>query len=66
MSNKPNRLDVLYVLTLLVCAIIMCVCLNAFGCFSSSHSSSKWDSLSDTEKANAEWAYNVQQAINGK
>lgn len=31
----------------------------------SSSSGRKWSDLSDQEKANAKWAYNVQQYING-
>ena len=33
---------------------------------SGSSSGRKWSDLSDVEKANAKWAYNAQQAINGR
>lgn len=46
--------------------VVLIVASMLAACSSSSSSGKKWGDLSDVEKANAKWAYQVQQGIKGK
>lgn len=57
--EKVKQWGIMAVVVLLVASLLA-------ACSSSSSSGKKWGDLSDVEKANAKWAYQVQQHINGK
>lgn len=62
MDNKNNNSGAVGIIAL---AIIMGILLSM--CSSDSGSSGrKWSDLSEVEKANARWAYEVQQGIKGR
>ena len=59
--EKVKQWGIMAVVVLIVASLLV-----ACGGRSSSSSGKKWSDLSDVEKANAKWAYQVQQGIKGK
>ena len=54
-------------LRIIASVLAIAALLSAYGCSGTGSSSGKkWSDLSPQEQANAKWAYEAQQAINGK
>lgn len=52
-----------YIWIVLIAVVLLSMCSSGG---SGSSSGKKWSDLTETEKKNAEWAYNVQQSLNDK
>ena len=57
-NNKKS--NVVVIVIAIVLALLLCQCM---GVFDSSSSGKKWSDLTETEKNNARWAYEVQQGL---
>ena len=53
---------IVFVIALIIAAVLFVMCSSP----SDSSSGRKWSDLSEIEKENARWAYDVQQGLKGK
>jgi len=56
MQNNKRRVVSIFIVTIMIVTLFS-------GCGSSSSSKRKWSDLSDVEKKNAKWAYDVSKSL---